>query len=149
VLNNVVLLRELFDVLHEEVKIDKTDWTVVTRFAEEWKISVADALLELNYVDEVALAKSLSKANHLPYVPGDFLKFDFSSIHIENFDDLVIVGAIPIHDFRLAISNPYDDHRGFLGNEFCLREMVVTERSSIMNALRQQGLRDWLREKKV
>ena len=144
--NTTLILPHLYDALHQEIKIDKIDWTIVTRFAENWKLSVADALLDLSYIDESTLARCLARSHNLPYLPGSQLKFDFSEVSLENFDDLMSVGAAPLEEHRLAICNPYDDHRGYLGKKFCEREMIVTERSSIIEALRKHGFNEWIDE---
>ena len=137
-----VVLPQLFEILHTETQIDLIDWHMVTCYAEKWKMSVADALLELSYVDETTLAKALASSFHLPYIPGDQLHYDFSQVSLENFNDMMSVIAIPLEDARLAISNPYDDHRGYLEKKFCEREMVVSERSAIIEALRKQGIEE-------
>jgi hypothetical protein len=137
-------LPELFEAIGKFVAIDPTDWHFATRFAEKWKVSVADALLDLHFLDETALAKALAAAHELQYVEGSDLQCDFSEISFEDYDDLLAVGAAPLNENRLAICNPYDDHRGFLGNRLCAREMVVTERSQLYEALRKQGLERWL-----
>jgi hypothetical protein len=143
------ILPKLFEVLSYEVKIDKVDWIIVTKFAENWKLSVADALLDLYYVDESTLARGLARSHNLPYIPASQLRFDFSEVSLENFDDLMSVGAAPLEEYRLAICNPYDDHRGYLDNKFCEREMIVTERSSIIEALRKQGFNEWIDEEEI
>lgn len=138
------LLCELFEALQSMVSLDLVDWHFATRFAEKWKISVADALVDLNFIDETTLARALAKAHDLSYLPGLQLRCDFHGIDFETLDDLMSVGAAPLSDNRLAICNPYDDHRGHLGNRLCQREMVITERSSLFEALRRQSLNDWL-----
>lgn len=144
-MNNIsFILPQLYEVLTHEIKIDRVDWTIVTKFAENWKLSVADALLDLSYIDESALARCLARSHNLPYIPSTQLKFDFSEVSLENFDDLMSVGAAPLEEYRLAICNPYDDHRGYLDNKFCEREMIVTERSSIIDALRKHGFHEWI-----
>jgi hypothetical protein len=145
-LSSSLLLRELYEILQETVGIDKVDWHIVCRYAARWKLSVADALLDLNYLDESSLAKALAKANNLIYVPSHELIYSFAEVSLENFDDLMSVGAAPLAEKKLAICNPYDDLRGFLGNKFCEREMIVTERSAIINALRKYGLKEWEEE---
>ena len=54
-------------------------------------------------------------------------------------------GAAPLEDYRLAICNPYDDHSDTY-KKFCEREMIVTERSSIIEALRKHGFNEWIDE---
>ncbi len=142
-MNHAVVLAELFEALQSFTSIDLIDWHFAVRFAEKWKLSVADAIIDLNFVDETTLARALAKAHHLQYLPGNQLKCDFSEIDFETFDDLVGVGATPLTENRLAICNPYDDHRGNLGNRICQREMVVTERSHLYEALRAQSLTEW------
>ncbi|KAB8039754.1 hypothetical protein GCL60_05685 [Silvanigrella paludirubra] len=142
--NSSLILPNLYEVLNYEIKIDKIDWSIVTKFAENWKLSVADALLDLNYIDESTLARCLARSHNLPYIPSNQLKYDFSEVSLENFDDLMSVGAAPLEEYRLAICNPYDDHRGYLDNKFCEREMIVTERSSIIEALRKHGFNEWI-----
>jgi hypothetical protein len=139
-------LPELFDALRSHNSIDEVDWLLVTRFAEKWKLSIADALLDLHIVDETMLARALAKAHHITYIPHTELECDFTEIDFETFEDLLSVGAAPLTGFKLAICNPYDDHRGNLGNRLCQREMVVTERSHLFEALRNQGMREWLLE---
>ncbi|WP_186645668.1 hypothetical protein [Fluviispira vulneris] len=140
------ILPHLFEALSNEIRIDRVDWIIVTKYAESWKLSVADALLDLNYVDESSLARCLARSHNLPYIPSHQLKYDFSEVSLENFDDLMSVGAAPLSEYRLAICNPYDDHRGYLDNKFCEREMIVTERSAIIDALRKHGLHEWLED---
>ncbi len=141
-----MILQNLFEALQKEIKLDKIDWSFATRYAEKWKLSVADALLDLNYIDESTLARALARSHNLPYIPATELKYDFSEVSLENFDDLMSVGAAPLTEYRLAICNPYDDHHGYLDGKFCEREMIVTERSAIIDALRQQGLSEWTAE---
>ena len=136
-------LPELFEVLTLQMGIDPVDWGLATRFAERWKISVADALVDLNFVDESRLAKSLAEAHHLDYLPAAKLEVDLSDISYEDYEDLVAVGAAPLNEHKLAICNPYDDHRGYLGNKMCERQMVVTERSGLYAALREAGADKW------
>ncbi|KAB8031744.1 hypothetical protein [Fluviispira multicolorata] len=140
------ILPHLFEALSNEIRIDRVDWIIVTKYAESWKLSVADALLDLNYVDESTLARCLARSHNLPYIPSQQLKYDFSEVSLENFDDLMSVGAAPLSEHRLAICNPYDDHRGYLDNKFCEREMIVTERSAIIDALRKHGLNEWIED---
>lgn len=147
--NSTLILPHLFEALHNEIKIDRVDWTIVTHFAENWKLSVADALLDLSYIDESTLARCLARSHNLPYLPASQLKFDFSEVSLENFDDLMSVGAAPLAEYRLAICNPYDDHRGYLDKKFCEREMIVTERSSIIEALRKHGFNEWIEEEEL
>lgn len=138
-------LPELFECLSTFVSFDATDWQYASRFAEKWKLSVADALIDLHFVDETTLAKALARTHGLNYISGTGLKCDFSEIDFECFNDLLTAGAAPLADQRLAICNPYDDHRGNLGNRLCQREMVVTERSHLYANLRRQSLSEWLR----
>lgn len=140
------ILKNLFDALHHEIKLDKIDWIFVTNYAEKWKLAVADALLDLYYVDEATLARALARSHNLPYLPGVELNYDFSEVSLENFDDLMSVGAAPLTEHRLAICNPYDDHHGYLDSKFCEREMIVTERSAIIDALHKHGLTEWISE---
>ncbi len=139
-----IILPHLFEALSQEIKLDKVDWIIVTKYAETWKLSVADSLLDLNYLDETTLARCLARSHNLPYIPSVSLKYDFSEVSLENFDDLMSVGAAPLDEDRLAICNPYDDHRGYLDSKFCEREMIVTERSAIIEALRKHGLSEWM-----
>ena len=90
------ILPNLYEALSYEIKIDKFDWVIATKFAENWKLSVADALLDLNYIDEPTLARCLARSHNLPYVPSSQLKYDFSEVSLENFDDLMSVGAAPL-----------------------------------------------------
>lgn len=140
---NQLILKNLFDALHHEMAIDKTDWSFVTHYAGKWKLSVADALLDLFYVDESTLARALARSHNLAYLPGSELTYDFAGIGLDSFDDLMSVGAAPLTGHRLAICNPYDDHHGYLDGTLCEREMVVTERSAILDALRKYGLAEW------
>lgn len=142
--NRVMVLPEFFEALNTLTDIDAVDWDIACRFAAHWKLSIADSLVDLNFVDETTLAKALAKAHSLDYLPGTDLKCDFSEIDFETFQDLLSVGATLLNDSRLAICNPYDDLRGNLGNRLCQREMVVTERSHLYDALRKQGLANWL-----
>jgi len=130
-----VIMPEFFETL--------STMTLACGYAEKWKISVADSLLDLCFVDETTLAKALAKSQDLEYLPCKELRADFSNIDYEMFEDLVSVGALPIEDERLAICNPYDDLRGSLGKELCNREMVVTEKSYLFRFLREYGLSDW------
>lgn len=138
------LLSELFEALSNMAAIDLVDWQYATQFARRWKMSIADALLDLNYVDETTLAKALAKAHNLSYLPGPQMKSDFTAIDLETFDDLLSVGAVPLKDDKLAICNPYDDLRGILGKWLCQREMIVTERSQVFDVLRKRSLMDWM-----
>jgi|GEM_PF-648285 len=142
--HHAIALPELFEAISKSQGLDLTDWSFATRFAEKWKTSVADALLDLNFLDETTLARSLALAHELPYVSGTQLVCDFTDISIEDYDDLLAVGAAPLAEGKLAICNPYDDLRGYLGNRLCEREMVVTERSCLYEALRKQGIERWL-----
>ena len=72
------ILPHLFEALSNEIRIDRVDWIIVTKYAESWKLSVADALLDLNYVDESSLARCLARSHNLPYIPSYQLKYDFS-----------------------------------------------------------------------
>lgn len=137
-------LPELFESLEQMTQIDVVDWSLACSFAEHWKLAVGDALLDLKFVDETTLAKALAKAHNIPYLSGSELVCDFSDIDFETFQDLLSVGAAPLQDNRLAICNPYDDLRGNLGPRLCQREWVVTERSVLFEALRKQGLSEWI-----
>lgn len=139
-----IVLAELFEALSAMTSLDMVDWQYAAQFARRWKMSIADALLELNYVDESVLARALAKAHNLNFLPGTLIKSDFSGIDLETFDDLMSVGAVPLVDDKLAICNPYDDLRGILGKWLCQREMVVTERSHLFDVLRKRSLADWL-----
>ena len=139
VIAHKIILQNLYEALKNEVKIDNTDWLVITTYASKWKTSVAEALLDLNIIEEPVLARCLAVSHGLNYIPSVNLQFDFSQVSLENYNDLMNVCAVPISDFKLAVSNPDDDHRGFLGQKFCEREMVVSERSGIMEALRKYG----------
>ncbi|MBM3382348.1 MAG: hypothetical protein FJY29_07890 [Betaproteobacteria bacterium] len=142
--NNItILLPEFFQALRTMSDIDDIDWVVASRLAEHWKMSIADVLLELHAVDESILAKALARAHGLQYIAGHSLTCDFSDVDTELFSDLLNVGAAPLQNNRLAVCNPYDDHRGHLGSKMCEREMVVTERSLLYEALRKQSLTNW------
>lgn len=140
----VIVLPELFEAMQQMSRLDLVDWSLACSFAEHWKLSVADALLDLKFVDETTLAKALAKANDLVYVNGVELDCDFSDVDFDSFQDLMSVGAIPLMNDRLAICNPYDDLRGNLGNRLCQRTWVVTERSILFEVLRKHGLSDWM-----
>lgn len=133
-------LQNLYNELQNEARIDKIDWLIATKFAQKWKLSVADALVDLNFVEESTLARCLAAANHLVYIPGSELSYDFSEVSLEHFEDLMNVGAAPLEDSKLAICNPYDDHHGYLDSRYCAREMIVTERSAVIDALRRHRL---------
>ena len=135
--------------LKEATALDATDCHFAVRFAEEWRLSLAEALLDLHYVDETTLAKVLAKTFEIPYVPGAQLNCDFGDVDYESFDDLLRVGALPLLEHRLAIFNPYEDLRGNLGKGFCERDMVVTERSVIFDLLRKQSLLLWVPEQET
>ncbi|MEY2987638.1 MAG: hypothetical protein RJB13_1159 [Pseudomonadota bacterium] len=139
-----VLLPEFFQALRNMSDLDDVDWIVASRLAEQWKMSIADVLLEIHAVSETVLAKALARAHGLQYVTGISLTCDFSDVDTELFSDLLNVGAAPLQDNRLAVCNPYDDHRGHLGSKMCEREMVVTERSLLYEALRKQSLTNWV-----
>lgn len=141
--HHTILLPEFFQALRAVSEIDDVDWVVASRLAEHWKMSIADVLLELHAIDESVLARSLAKAHGLQYVPGNSLTCDFSDVDTELFSDLLNVGAAPLENNQLAVCNPYDDHRGHLGSKMCEREMVVTERSLLYEALRKQSLTNW------
>lgn len=133
-------LQNLYDHLIKEVGLDKVDWDLAVHFARKWKQSVADSLIELHFVDESTMAKCLAQVHKIPYQKGDKLSYDFSAISHENFEDLLSVGAAPLADSKLAICNPYDDHRGYLSSKLSEREMIVTERSAVLGALHQYQL---------
>ena len=141
---NIKILPELYESLSADIGLDSIDWTLATRYAENWKLSVADALLDLGFVNEVSLAQCLAKAHNLMYRAGPQLVFDFSEVGYEHFDDLMNVGAAPLENNRLAICNPYDDFHGLLDKKFCHRELVVSERSAIVDALRNYALNEWM-----
>jgi hypothetical protein len=139
-----IILPELFESLQQMTQLDVIDWSLACSFAEHWKLSVGDALLDLRFVDETTLAKALAKAHAIGYVSGSELECDFSDIDFDQFQDLMSVGAVPLMNDRLAICNPYDDLRGNLGNRLCQRSWIVTERSALFEALRKHGLSDWM-----
>jgi hypothetical protein len=142
--HHTILLPEFFQALRSMSDLDDIDWIVASRLAEQWKMSIADVLLEIHAVSETVLAKSLARAHGLQYVTGNSLTCDFSDVDTELFSDLLNVGAAPLQNSRLAVCNPYDDHRGHLGSKMCEREMVVTERSLLYEALRKQSLTNWV-----
>ena len=142
--HQTILLPEFFQALRSLTEIDEIDWIVASRLAELWKMSLADVLLELHAIDETTLAKALARALGLQYFHGQSLECDFSDVDTELFSDLLNVGAAPLINNRIAVCNPYDDHRGHLGSKMCEREMVVTERSLLYEALRKQSLTNWL-----
>lgn len=144
-----LFLSELFEALSNMVSIDQTDWKFVSNFATRWKTSIVDVLLDFHIVDESILAKALAQAHGLEYRPGASLQTDFSGVDVETFDDLLSVGAVPLSDESLAICNPYDDLRGNLAHWLCNREMVVTERSFLFEALRKRSILDWLQSDEV
>jgi hypothetical protein len=141
--NQQILLPEFFQALRAMSTLDDVDWTVASRLAESWKMSIADVLLETHSCDESTMAKALARAHGLQYISGHHLKCDFADVDTELFSDLLNVGAAPLENHRLAVCNPYDDHRGLLGSKMCEREMVVTERSLLYEALRKQSLTNW------
>ena len=142
--HHTILLPEFFQALRTMSEIDDVDWVVASMLAEHWKMSIADVLLELHAIDESILARALARAHGLQYVTGNSLTCDFSDVDTELFSDLLNVGAAPLQNNRLAVCNPYDDHRGHLGSKMCEREMVVTERSLLYEALRKQSLTNWV-----
>ncbi len=144
VFQSKIALPELFEALEQMTQIDAVDWDLACSFAEHWKMSVGDALLDLRFVDETTLAKAMATAHNINYLSGSELVCDFSDTDFETFQDLMSVGAAPLQDARLAICNPYDDLRGNLGHKLCQREWVVTERSVLFEALRRQGLSEWM-----
>ena len=133
-------LQYLYNSLKKETELDHIDWQYLLKFSRKWKFSIVDALLDLNYINEIQLAKILSELHKTPYIASNEISIDYQAINLDNFDDLITVGAIPIKKFKLVICNPYDDHHGYLGNHFCEREMAITERSAIMANLRTKGL---------
>lgn len=133
-------LQSLYEQISAQAGIDRVDWLMATKFAQKWKLSVADALIELHFVDESTMAKCLASVHEIPYVKGEELKYDFSHITNENFEDLINVGAVPLVGSQLAVCNPYDDHRGYLSSQLFEREMIVTERSSVLEALQRYRL---------
>ena len=116
---------------------------MVTRYATKWKLSMADALFNMRVADETSLAKALAKARRLPYWESRLLVPDARGLTFECIEDLMNVGALPVAQHRLAICNPYDDHRGLLRPELAAREMVVTERSPLYNELHKLCMSDW------
>lgn len=142
--NHQILLPEFFQALRTMSDLDDIDWTIASRLAEHWKMSIADVLLEIHALDESTIARALARAHGLQYVSGSQITCDFSDVDTELFSDLLNVGAAPLENNRLAVCNPYDDHRGLLGSKMCEREMVVTERSLLYEALRKQSLTNWV-----
>jgi len=141
-----LILMEFFEALTSMTLIDECDWYMVCQFAEKWKLSVADALLDLNFVDETTLAKALAKAKGFSYISGMHLHGDFSEMELEELDDLMTAGALPLINGQHAICNPYDDIHGALGHKFCSREMVISEKSIIFEKLREVSMSGWLEE---
>ncbi len=142
-LQHFIYLPELFESVKSFVSIDEIDWHVATRYATKWRLSLADALLDQRIVDETVLAKALATTRRLPYLSSELLNPDPSFLTIDCLEDLLNVGALPISEKRLAICNPYDDHRGLLRPDLAEREMVVTERSPLYYALHRLCLMDW------
>lgn len=138
-----IYLPELFDSLKEFVPLDRCDWHSLTRYATKWHLSLADALLDMRYTDETSLAKALARARNLPYLPSKNLFADARGLSFDCLEDLLNVGALPIIESKLAICNPYDDHRGLLRPDLAARDMVVTERSPLFAALHNLCMRDW------
>lgn len=134
------VLPELYATLSQSADLDLVDWKMSTQYAETWKLSVVDALLDLHFVNETILAKCLAHASNLTYHPGSLLIFDFSGVGFEFFDDLMSVGAAPLENQKLAICNPYEDLHGLLDVTLCQRELIVSERSTIIDALRNYAL---------
>jgi hypothetical protein len=138
-----IYLPELYESLQEYVSIDCFDWHLVARYATKWKLSMADALFNMRVADEISLAKALAKARRLPYWESKLLVPDPRGLTFECIEDLMNVGALPIAGHRLAICNPYDDHRGLLRPELAGREMVVTERTPLYDELHKLCMSDW------
>lgn len=136
-------LPELFEAVKNFISVDSYDWKTLTRYALKWHLSLADALLDMKLVDESSLAKALSMARKLPYLGARRLEVDVRGLTFDCLEDLIGVGAIPISGGRLAICNPYDDHRGLLRPDLAARDMVVTERSPLYDALHSLCMRDW------
>jgi hypothetical protein len=136
-------LPELFEALQQFVSLDLTDWRGITRYATKWHLSLADALLDMRFTDETSLAKALATARNLPYLGAKKLESDINGLTFDCLEDLLSVGALPIAEGRLAICNPYDDHRGLLRPDLTARDMVVTERSPLYSALHTLCMRDW------
>lgn len=136
--------QNFIEELKQATRLDDTDLSFAVRFAEKWKLSFADSLLDLHFVDETTLAQALANANHLKYITRTDLKCEFSGVDLETFDDLMSVGAVPLQDETLAICNPYDDIKGNLSRWLSERELVVTERSAVFDALRKFSLSDSL-----
>lgn len=139
-------LPELYHSLRKFVSIDVVDWHMATRYATRWRLSLADALLDLRVCEETPLAKALATTRRLTYLSGAQLQPDTSHLNFEFLEDLMNVGALPISNNRLAICNPYDDHRGLLSPELTEKEMVVTERSPLYDRLHELCLIDWYSE---
>jgi hypothetical protein len=136
-------LPELFEALQGYISLDAADWRTLTRYALKWHLSLADALLDMRFVDETSLAQALGTARRLPYLAGNKLTVDTQGLSFDCLEDLLGVGAIPITEGRLAICNPYDDHRGLLRPDLAARDMVVTERAPLYAALHTLCMRDW------
>jgi hypothetical protein len=138
-----IYLPELFESLKEFIPLDRCDWHSLTRYATKWHLSLADALLDMRFTDETSLAKALARARNLPYLPSKSLLTDARGLSFDCLEDLLNVGALPIAESKLAICNPYDDHRGLLRPDLAARDMVVTERSPLFSALHTLCMRDW------
>lgn len=138
-----IYLPELFEALQQFISLDSSDWKTLTRYALKWHLSLADALLDMKFVDESSLAKALSVARKLPYLGSPKMEVDLRGLTFDCLEDLIGVGALPISGGRLAICNPYDDHRGLLRPDLVARDMVVTERSPLYAALHSLCMRDW------
>lgn len=138
-----IYLPELFQTLRTFISVDEADWHTASRYATKWRLSLADALLDMQIVDETSLAKALATTRRLPYLAGSTLETDTSHLTFDSLEDLMNVGALPIHGNRLAICNPYDDHRGLLRPDLSSREMVVTERTPVYDNLHEMCMVDW------
>jgi hypothetical protein len=144
-----IYLPELFQTLRTFVSIDESDWHTASRYATKWRLSLADALLDMQIVDETSLAKALATTRRLPYLAGSALEIDTYRLTFDSLEDLMNVGALPIQGNKLAICNPYDDHRGLLRPDLSSREMVVTERTPIYDTLHELCMVDWSQQSEM
>ncbi len=143
------MTKALFEELILVSDLDSVDWKSALQFSERWKVGLVDALLDLGFVNETVLAKSLASCHGMGYVAGTEIRCDFSEVELDSLDDMLTVGAAPISGNRLAICDPSDDHRGILGNVICSREMVVTERSALFQEIRRHGQEEWKKRNQV
>jgi hypothetical protein len=131
---------DFLKLLKSRIAIDEIDWQLAKIHSDKWQLSLADALIDLHFANETAVAHALAELASMSYIEGESIRDEEVDIDSNDLDALLQVGALPLSQGRLAVCNPQDDHRGFLGNSLCEREMLVTERSTIYKFLRSFGL---------